>query len=160
GRLVQQPREAADLLAKVADAVQHAHERGLLHRDLKPANVLLDEAGAPYVSDFGLARRVEGDGGLTPTGAAGGTPACIGPQHAAPRKALTAAVDVHALGAILYECLTGQPPFSGPSPLDVLMQALDRAPVPPRQINARAPRDLETIALKCLDKEPGRRYAS
>jgi WD40 repeat protein len=153
-------RDAARFTEQIARAVQAAHEAGVIHRDLKPANVLVGEDGALKVTDFGLARRIEGGSGLTQTGNVLGTPSYMAPEQAQGSKQVGAAADVYSLGAILYECLTGRPPFRAATVLDTIMQVVADEPVPPRQLAARMSRDLETICLKCLHKEPRKRYAS
>lgn len=154
------PRKAAELVAQVAAAVQFAHQAGIVHRDLKPANILLDD-GTPKITDFGLAKQLEGGSQHTRTGEIVGTPSYMAPEQASGvTKNLGPACDVYALGAILYELLTGRPPFRGQDPIDTVMQVLSDEPVAPRRLQPRLPRDLETICLKCLEKSPARRYSS
>jgi WD40 repeat protein len=155
----QPARQAAALAVALAGAVQAAHDGGILHRDLKPANVLLGRDGAPRITDFGLARRLEGAAALTLTGAVVGTPSYMAPEQARGKSAAVGkGVDVYALGAILYELLTGRPPFRAETAAETVHQVLCRDPVPPSWLNARVPRDLETVCLKCLQKDPQRRY--
>jgi tetratricopeptide (TPR) repeat protein/tRNA A-37 threonylcarbamoyl transferase component Bud32 len=156
-----QPRVAAKLVAEVAEAIHHAHQRGLLHRDLKPANILIDAEGHPHVTDFGLAKRMEGESGLTISGAIMGTPSYMAPEQALGRNSqVTTASDVYGLGGILYAALTGRDPFQGNSVLETLEKVRQSAPDPPTSLNKKVPRDLEVICLKCLEKDQRLRYAS
>jgi serine/threonine protein kinase/Tfp pilus assembly protein PilF len=154
------PRESADLIAKLARATAHAHERGILHRDLKPGNVLFDGTDKPFVSDFGLAKWLERECDLTQTLAILGTPYYMAPEQASGARRLTPAADIYSLGAILFHLLTSRAPFRGDNALDVLRQAAERPAPRPRALNGKIPPDLETICLKCLEKNPTARYSS
>jgi serine/threonine protein kinase len=156
----QSPRAEVARLLDVARAVHFAHQRGILHRDLKPSNVLIDGHGVAFVTDFGLAKRTGVDSSLTETGQPLGTPRYMAPEQAAGRRDLTVGVDVYSLGVILYERLTGRPPFLGDHMLEVLRQVQEVVPPRPTSIVADLNRDLETICLKCLEKDSGRRYVS
>jgi serine/threonine-protein kinase len=154
-------REAASILARVAEAVDVAHHRGVLHRDLKPSNILIDASGAPHVSDFGLAKRIEEDRDVTHTGAILGTPCYMSPEQAAgSRGDVGPTSDVWSLGAILYQTLTGRPPFQASNPMDTLLAVLENDPPLPRSLDPKVDRDLEMIALKSLQKPQDLRYAS
>jgi serine/threonine protein kinase len=145
----------------VAEAIHYAHGRGILHRDLKPHNVLIDAKGEPRITDFGLAGQIEMDSDLTVSGAVLGTPSYMPPEQAGgKRKEIGPTSDVYSLGAILYDALTGRPPFRADTPADTLYQVVNDEPAPPRLLNPKVPSDLETICLKCLAKAPGQRYAS
>jgi Protein kinase domain len=154
-------KQAAELIATIADAVQFAHQHGILHRDLKPQNVMLDANGAPHLTDFGLAKRTDLDSGLTQTGAVLGSPSYMAPEQAQARHdRIGAHTDVYSLGAILYETLTARAPFRGETPAETMMRVINDDPAAPSKIDPTIPRDLETICLKCLEKEPSRRYAT
>ena len=160
-RYREDPQAAASLLATLARAVHYAHQRGILHRDLKPGNILLDAEGRAQVSDFGLAKLMETETDVTVSGAVMGTPAYMAPEQAAGDvHRLTTAVDVYGLGAILYHLLTGHPPFAEETPLATLKKVLETEPTRPGALNPKIDRDLETICLKCLQKEPAKRYES
>jgi WD40 repeat protein len=155
------PREAAELIVKVAEAIEFAHQRGVIHRDLKPANILVDNNGNPRVTDFGLAKKLETDSGLTGSGQIMGTPSYMPPEQAGGKRGdVGPAADVYALGATLYALLTGRPPFQAATAMDTVIQVMGEDAVPPRRLNASIPLDLETICLKCLEKVPAKRYAS
>jgi hypothetical protein len=158
--LMSHPRDAAALVARLARAVHFAHQRGLLHRDLKPANILIAADGTPYITDFGLAKRMEANSGLTQTGAVVGTPSYMSPEQARAEKQLTTGTDVYALGAILYELITGRPPFRAATAIDTILQVMETEPANPRSLNPKADRDLAAITLQCLQKARESRYDS
>ena len=156
------PLKAAELIKTISVAIEYAHHHGVLHRDLKPANILIDESGQPHVTDFGLAKTLLDDAtkvDLTATGQILGTPSYMSPEQASGKHGtIGVASDVYSLGAILYACLTGRGPFVAESVVDTIRQVIERDPVSVRLLNPRTPKDLETICLKCLQKEPHRRY--
>jgi tetratricopeptide (TPR) repeat protein len=154
------PRLAAQLLYDLAGALEHAHDCGIIHRDLKPANILLTSDGVPKITDFGLAKHVGAGSSLTRDGDVVGTPSYMAPEQALGETNVGPAADLYGLGAILYELLTGRPPFRGATDLDTLQQVLAKEPVNPGRLQPGVPRDLETICLKCLEKQVGRRYVS
>ena len=157
----QPARQTAELLLTLASAIQVAHDVGIVHRDLKPSNVLFTEDGIPIITDFGLAKRIDSDSRQTETGQIMGSPSYMAPEQARGHtRDVGPAADVYALGAILYEMLTGRPPFKGETPMETVRQVIDDEVVPPSRLVPKVDRDLETICLKCLSKEPPRRYAS
>ena len=154
-------RQAAELIAKVARTVHYAHEHGILHRDIKPGNILLDQKGEPHLTDFGLARLVETESTVTRTLEVLGTPSYMAPEQGGGKNVQpTAATDVYGLGAVLYQLLTGHPPFAGGTTYETIKLLLDTEPRQPRLLNPKIDRDLSTICLKCLEKDPKRRYSS
>jgi serine/threonine protein kinase len=154
------PRQAAEILKHIADAIAYAHEQGVIHRDLKPANVLMDAKGEPRVTDFGLAKQLHSERDLTRTGDVMGTPSYMPPEQAAGKSDVGPLADVYSLGAVLYALLTGRPPFQSANVVDTIMQVIELDPVPPRKLDPKIERDLETICLKCLSKSPSHRYPS
>lgn len=157
----QSPKDSAHLMETLSRAMYFAHQHGIVHRDLKPANVLLSADGEPKITDFGLAKKLEGDSSQTKSGTLMGTPSYMAPEQARGEfKELGPPADVHALGAILYEMLVGRPPFLGASAVETIMQVITEEPVPPSRLLPKLPRDIETICLKCLQKEPEKRYAT
>ena len=155
------PRRAVELIAKVARTVHYAHEHGILHRDIKPGNILLDAKGEPHLTDFGLARLVESESSVTHTLDVLGTPSYMAPEQAVGNNAAVSSVtDVYGLGAVLYQLLTGHPPFAGGTTYETIKLLLETEPRQPRQLNPKIDRDLSTICLKCLEKDPKRRYPS
>ncbi|KAA5542265.1 protein kinase [Roseiconus nitratireducens] len=154
------PIEAAEIVKKVSEAMSYAHECGVIHRDLKPANILVDRNDQPKVTDFGLAKKTAADSNLTGTGQILGTPAYMPPEQASGKPDVGTLADVYSLGAITYCLLTGRPPFQAATPIDTLLQVLNKEPIAPRQLNPAVPIDLETICLKCLNKESKKRFSS
>src|SRR5262245_47239525 len=154
------PRHAAELVRKVAEAGQHAHQAGVLHRDLKPSNVLLNVEGEPHVTDFGLARPMDDESSLTLTGQVLGTPGYIAPEQAKGGGVVGPAADIYGLGSLLFHLLTGRAPFVSASTAETLTQVLQQEPLSPRLFNPAVPMDLAAVCAKCLEKEPVRRYPS
>ena len=152
--------DIVQLVQTLAHAVHHAHDQGIIHRDLKPANVLLTADGIPKIGDFGLARQIGADAGQTQSGDLSGTPSYMAPEQANGRRELDGRADVYALGAVLYELLTGRPPFKGATTLDTLTQVRDEDPVSIQRLRSDVPQDLCSIALKCLEKHPANRYGT
>ena len=159
-RLRNDPEAAARLIIEVARSVHHGHQRGILHRDLKPANILIDEAGNPLVTDYGLAKSTGDESNITKTGAVVGTPSYMSPEQAGGSDNLTTATDVYAIGAILYELLTGRPPHKKASPVKTVMSVINDTPDTPSSVNRAVDRDLELICLKCIERAPEDRYAT
>jgi WD40 repeat protein len=157
---VREPRAAAKLMEQIARGVHYAHQFGLLHRDLKPANILLDADRTPLITDFGLAKNIKGESGLTQSGAILGTPSYMAPEQARGEKQITTVADVYSLGAILYELLAGRPPFRGEAMAQTIRMVEEDEPASVRSVNRAADSELEAIALKCLEKDPARRYPS
>jgi eukaryotic-like serine/threonine-protein kinase len=149
-----------EFVAKIAEAVHHAHQRGILHRDIKPANIMLDEDGNPLLTDLGLAKNTANDSNLTQTGVLVGTPSYMPPEQAESGSSLTTAADIYSTGAILYELLTGQPPHTGTSPVETILRVLNDPIRPPRSLDKSIEPDLELICMKCLEREPQARYSS
>src|SRR5262249_28209182 len=152
---------AAELIAKLARTVHYAHEHGILHLDIKPRNILLDAEGEPHLTDFGLARLLESESTITRTLEVMGTPSYMAPEQAVGENAkLTSATDVYGIGAVLYQLLTGHPPFAGGTTYETIRLLLNTDPRQPRLLNWKVDRDLSTICLKCLEKNPAHRYSS
>lgn len=158
--IARDQRSVVSLIEKIARAVHYAHQRGVLHRDLKPGNILLNESGDPLITDFGLAKQVEGDSHLTQSGAIVGTPAYMPPEQAAAEKDITTAADIYSIGAILYQALCGKTPHQAQSPFEMLMQVLKADIVSPREVDRKIDRDLDLVCMKCLQRDPNLRYTS
>jgi serine/threonine-protein kinase len=159
GHYLHDPQATARMMATVARTIDHAHRKGMVHRDLKPTNILIDESGQPLIADFGLVKRAGAGSSLTSSGVLLGTPGYMAPEQVSGDEASPSA-DIYSLGAILYQCLTGRPPFRGGTVAETLAQVLEHDPVPPRKLRPSIPRELEYICLKCLEKVPAKRYRS